>query len=80
MDFSTAMNFIHESRLEVLEMLAEKRLQVLTTLNYLATSTPSTILEDVQDISLLIAEYCQLEHNLSIFLSNMDDLEQQLIS
>ena len=46
----------------------------------LETSTSSTILEDVQDISLLIAEYYQLEHNLSIFLRNMDDLEQQLLS
>ena len=80
MDFSTVMDFIHASRFELVEMLAAHREQVLKMLDYLVTSSPSTFLQDVQDVSLIIEDYFQLKDNVSSMLLEMDALEQELVS
>ena len=65
---STAMDLIRASRFELVEVLAEHHLQVLKMLDYLATLSSSTFLQDVQDVSLVITEYFQLKDNISSML------------
>ena len=55
-------------------MLAEHHLQVLKMLDYQATSSPSTFLQDVQDVSLVIAEYLKLKDNISYLIIEIDVL------
>lgn len=74
------MDFIRASRFELVEILAEHHLQVLKMLDYLATSSPSTFQQNVQDVSLVIAEYFQLKDDISSMLIEIDALEQQLLS
>lgn len=77
MDYSAAIDSIRAERLELVEILAETRLQLLDTLNNLATTSPSIILEDV---SLLMAQYRQVRDNIYKMLNDMDALEQGIVS
>lgn len=77
MDYSAAIDSIRAERLELVEILAETRLQLLDTLNNLATTSPSIIL---QDVSLLMAQYRQVRDNIYKMLNDMDALEQGIVS
>lgn len=77
MDYSAAIDSIRAERLELVEILAETRLQLLDTLNNLVTTSPSIIL---QDVSLLMAQYRQVRDNIYKMLNDMDALEQGIVS
>lgn len=65
---------IHAERLDLVEILAENRLQLLDTLHSL---NPLIILQDVLPV---IAQYCKLKSDISSMLKDMDALERTLVS
>lgn len=74
MDYSAVVDSIRAERLELVEILKERRLQLLDTLHSLH---PLMILQDVLPV---IAQYCKLEDDISYMLKDMDALEQSLVS
>ena len=75
MDYSAIINSIRTERLELVEIHAENRLDLLETLNHL-TTTPSMI----QLILPLMEQYRQLKNDISSMLDNLDALEEKLIA
>ena len=65
---------IDAERLDLVEILAENRLQLLDTLHGL---NPLMILQDVLPV---IAQYCKLKSDISSMLKDMDALERTLVS
>jgi len=76
MDYSAIINSIRMEHLELVEILAETRLDFLETLNHLTTTSPSMI----QLISPVMEQYCQLKNDISSLLDNLDALEETLIA
>ena len=76
MDYSAIIDSIRAERLELVEILAENRLDLLETLNHLTTTSPSMI----QLILPVMEQYCQLKNDISSMLNNLDALEEKLIA
>lgn len=68
MDYSAIIDPIRVERLELVEILAENRLDLVETLNHLTTTSPSMI----QLILLIMEQYRQLKNDMSSMLDNLD--------
>lgn len=76
MDYSAIIDPIRVERLELVEILAENRLDLVETPNHLTTTSPSMI----QLILLIMEQYRQLKNDMSLMLDNLDSLEEKLIA
>lgn len=76
MDYSAIINSIRVERLELVEILAENRLDLLETLNHLTKTSPSM----TQLILPVMEQYCQLNDDISSMLDNLNTLEEKLIA
>ena len=76
MDYSAIINSIHVERLELVEILAENRLDLLETLNHLTKTSPSM----TQLILPVMEQYRQLNDDISSMLDNLNTLEEKLIA
>ena len=76
MDYSAIINSIHVERLELVEILAENRLDLLETLNHLTKTSPSM----TQLILPVMEQYRQLNDDISSMLDNLTTLEEKLIA
>ena len=76
MDYSAIIDSIRAERLELVEILAENRLDMLETLNHFTTTSTSMI----QLILPVMEQYCQLKKDISSMLDNLDALEQKLMA
>ena len=76
MDYSAIINSIRVERLEVVEILAENRLDLLETLNHLTKTSPSM----TQLILPVMEQYRQLNDDISSMLDNLNTLEEKLIA
>ena len=75
MDYSAIIDSIRAERLELVERLAENRLELLETINLL-TTTPSMI----QLISPVMEQYRLLKSDILSMLDMLDALEEYLIA
>ena len=76
MGYSAIIDSIRAERLELVERLAEKRLDLLETLNLLTTSAPSMI----HLISPVMEQYLLLKIHITTMLDMLDALEEELIA
>ena len=76
MDYSAIINSIRVERLELVEILAENRLDLLETLNHLTKTSPSM----TQLILPVMEQYRQLKDDISSMLDNLKALEEKLIA
>lgn len=76
MDYSAIINSIRVERLELVEILAENRLDLLETLNHLTKTSPSM----TQLILPVMEQYRQLNDDISSMLDNLNTLEEKLIA
>ena len=76
MDYSAIINSIRVERLELVEILAENRLDLLETLNHLTKTSPSM----TQLILSVMEQYRQLNDDISSMLDNLNTLEEKLIA
>ena len=76
MDYSAIINSIRVERLELVEILAENRLDLLETLNHLTKTSPSM----TQLIFPVMEQYRQLNDDISSMLDNLNTLEEKLIA
>ena len=76
MDYSAIIDSIRAERLELVERLAENRLDLLETLNLLTTTAPSMI----HLIFPVMEQYLLLKKNISTMLDMLDALEEKLIA
>ena len=76
MDYSAIINSIRVERLELVEILAENRLDLLETLNHLTKTSPSM----TQLILPVMEQYRQLNDDISSMLDNLNNLEEKLIA
>ena len=76
MDYSAIINSIRVERLELAEILAENRLDLLETLNHLTKTSPSM----TQLILPVMEQYRQLNDDISSMLDNLNTLEEKLIA
>ena len=76
MDYSAIINSIRVERLELAEILAENRLDLLETLNHLTKTSPSM----TQLILPVMEQYHQLNDDISSMLDNLNNLEEKLIA
>ena len=76
MDYSAIINSIRVERLELVEILAENRLDLLETLNHLTKTSPSM----TQLILPVMEQYRQLNDDISSMLDNLTTLEEKLIA
>ena len=74
MDYSAIINSIRVERLELVEILAENRLDLLETLNHLTKTSPSM----TQLILPVMEQYRQLNDDISSMLDNLNTLEEKL--
>lgn len=74
MDYSAIINSIRVERLELVEILAKNRLDLLETLNHLTKTSPSM----TQLILPVIEQYRQLNDDISSMLDNLNTLEEKL--
>ena len=72
MDYSAIINSIRVERLELVEILAENRLDLLETLNHLTKTSPSM----TQLILPVMEQYRQLNDDISSMLDNLNTLEE----
>ena len=76
MDYSAIINSIRVERLELVEILAKNRLDLLETLNHLTKTSPS-----MTQLTLPVMEqYRQLNDDISSMLDNLNTLEEKLIA
>lgn len=76
MDYSAIINSSRVERLELVEILAENRLDLLETLNHLTKTSPSM----TQLILPVMEQYRQLNDDISSMLDNLNTLEEKLIA
>ena len=76
MDYSAIINSIRVERLELVEILAENRLDLLETLNHLTKTSQSM----TQLILPVMEQYRQLNDDISSMLDNLNTLEEKLIA
>ena len=76
MDYSAIINSIRVERLELVEILAENRLDLLETLNHLTKTSPSM----TQLILPVMEQYRQLNDDISSMLDNLNTLEEKLVA
>ena len=76
MDYSAIINSIRVERLELVEILAENRLDLLETLNHLTKTSPSM----TQLILPVMEQYRQLNDDISSMLDNLNTLEDLVIA
>ena len=76
MDYSAIINSIRVEHLELVEILAENRLDLLETLNHLTKTSPSM----TQLILPVMEQYRQLNDDISSMLDNLNTLEEKLIA
>lgn len=76
MDYSAIINSIRMECLELVEILAENRLDLLETLNHLTKTSPSM----TQLILPVMEQYRQLKDDISSMLDNLKALEEKLIA
>ena len=76
MDYSAIINSIRVERLELVQILAENRLDLLETLNHLTKTSPSM----TQLILPVMEQYRQLNDDISSMLDNLNTLEEKLIA
>lgn len=76
MDYSAFINSIRMECLELVEILAENRLDLLETLNHLTKTSPSM----TQLILPVMEQYRQLKDDISSMLDNLKALEEKLIA
>ena len=76
MDYSAIINSTRVERLELVEILAENRLDLLETLNHLTKTSPSM----TQLILPVMEQYRQLNDDISSMLDNLNTLEEKLIA
>ena len=76
MDYSAIINSIRVERLELVEILAKNRLDLLETLNHLTKTSPSM----TQLILPVMEQYRQLNDDISSMLDNLNTLEEKLIA
>jgi len=76
MHYSAIIDSLRTERLELVEMLAEHRLDLVETLNHLKTTSPSMI----KLISPVMEQYRQLKNNISSMLDNLDTLGEKLMA
>ena len=76
MDYSAFINSIRMECLELVEILAENRLDLLETLNHLTKTSPSM----TQLILPVMEQYHQLKDDISSMLDNLKALEEKLIA
>ena len=76
MDYSAIINSIRMERLELVEILAENRLDLLETLNHSTKTSPSM----TQLILPVMEQYRQLNDDISSMLDNLNTLEEKLIA
>ena len=76
MDYSAIINSIRVERLELVEILAENRLDLLETLNHLTKTSASM----TQLILPVMEQYRQLNDDISSMLDNLNTLEEKLIA
>lgn len=76
MDYSAIINSIRVERLELVEILAKNRLDLLETLNHLTKTSPSM----TQLILPVIEQYRQLNDDISSMLDNLNTLEEKLVA
>ena len=73
MDYSAIINSIHAERLELVERLAENRLDLLGKINLLTT----TALSMIHLISLVMEQYLLLKNDISMMLDMLVALEEK---
>ena len=76
MDYSAIINSIRVERLELVEILAKNRLDLLETLNHLTKTSASM----TQLILPVMEQYRQLNDDISSMLDNLNTLEEKLIA
>lgn len=76
MDYSAIINSSRVEHLELVEILAENRLDLLETLNHLTKTSPSM----TQLILPVMEQYRQLNDDISSMLDNLNTLEEKLIA
>ena len=77
MDYTAQVDTIRSERLDLVELLAENRREVLDTLSNLVTTSPSITL---QDFSPVLDQYRELKNSILSMLKEMDHLEQKFLS
>ena len=76
MDYSAIINSSRVERLELVEILAANRLDLLETLNHLTKTSPSM----TQLILPVMEQYRQLNDDILSMLDNLNTLEEKLIA
>ena len=74
MDYSAVINTIRVERLDLVEFLAENRLQLVATVTYISTTVPLM----VQDVAEVLGTYRQLQEDVCRMINDLDRLEQKL--
>ena len=72
MDQQTAIDFIRDQQLDMLEMLGELEEKILCTLRNMTTGS------DVQDLSEVMFNYKSVLNNTIQMVANLDELENKL--
>ena len=75
MDYSAVINTIRVERLDLVEFLAENRLQLVATLTYISTTVPLM----VQNVAEVLDTYRQLQEDVRRMINDLDRLEQKLM-
>ena len=75
MDYSAVINTIRVERLDLVEFLAENRLQLVDTLTYISTTVPLM----VQNVAEVLDTYRQLQEDVRRMINDLDRLEQELM-
>ena len=69
------INTIRVERLDLVEFLAENRLQLVDTLTYISTTVPLM----VQNVAEVLDTYRQLQEDVRRMINDLDRLEQELM-
>ena len=69
------INTIRVERLDLVEFLAENRLQLVATLTYISTTVPLM----VQNVAEVLGTYRQLQEDVRRMINDLDRLEQKLM-
>ena len=69
------INTIRVERLDVVEFLAENRLQLVDTLTCISTTVPLM----VQNVAEVLDTYRQLQEDVRQMINDLDRLEQELM-
>ena len=72
MNYDSAIDHIRVQRLEMVETLCELKLKLIETLENLTTS------QAIQDLLLIVANYCSVKQNIHAMIADMNTLEDEM--